>query len=835
LEVVDENVLWGLMSFSNGVPGFIRTTNAGENWYYDSLKSSLITAIYPINSSTAYIGLFDSLNIARIIKTSDSGVTWNIQPTAFGQSGSWIDYVYFFDDLNGFAFGDPINGYCEIYTTTNGGDNWVPVPNSNIPPSLNNEYPFWFSYSVYENSIWIPVCDRSQKKCRIFKSTDRGYTWTATNQFSISSTLNIVPTSIVFKNHSEGILVFSGYYFGQSEYVIYKSTTGGTDWSISNFPLSIEPAFISNIRGTSSGYFICAPLSNSGTAYSTDGGNTWAQVDDKPIWDIDMISASSGWAAASPTTYQATIYKWSEPAQVNEEWVSRYNGPANDYDGAHSVAVDGSGNVYVTGGSYGSGSLEDYSTVKYNSSGEQQWASRYDGPGNHMDRASSIAVDGSGNVYVTGFSRGLGSAYGYEDYATIKYNSFGVQQWASRYDGSGNDNDEATSIGVDGSGNVYVTGYSLNSEGNYDYVTIKYNSSGLEQWISTYNGPANGNDKSYSMAVDVSGNVYVTGESYGDFATVKYNSSGVQQWVSRYSGPGDYFDEAFSLAIDLTGNVYVTGYISKSGPEEDYVTIKYNSEGVQQWVSSYDGIDNRHDIAFSVAVDGTGNVYVTGYSSRNIAQYDCTTIKYSSDGVEQWVSRFSDPDSYSSYGTSIAVDGSDNAYVTGYDDVYWLNIDYLTIKYNSAGIEEWAKRYSGSGNDDDYSRSIAVDGSGNVYVTGESRGPENWDYTTIKYSQSTSGVYQNNSDLPEGYSLSQNYPNPFNPSTTFRYSVPQSSGVVIKVFDILGREIATLVHEEKPAGTYEVTWYANQLPSGVYFYQLKAESFIETKKMLLLK
>jgi hypothetical protein len=90
-------------------------------------------------------------------------------------------------------------------------------------------------------------------------------------------------------------------------------------------------------------------------------------------------------------------------------------------------------------------------------------------------------------------------------------------------------------------------------------------------------------------------------------------------------------------------------------------------------------------------------------------------------------------------------------------------------------------------------------------------------------------------EIPTEFLLSQNYPNPFNPSTKIKYSVPKSSNVVIKVFDILGNEIETLVSEEKPAGTYEVTWYAEQLPSGVYFYQLKAGGFVQTRKMLLLK
>jgi N-acetylneuraminic acid mutarotase len=93
----------------------------------------------------------------------------------------------------------------------------------------------------------------------------------------------------------------------------------------------------------------------------------------------------------------------------------------------------------------------------------------------------------------------------------------------------------------------------------------------------------------------------------------------------------------------------------------------------------------------------------------------------------------------------------------------------------------------------------------------------------------------NSKSLPNEYNLYQNYPNPFNPSTKIRYSVPQSSNVVIKVFDILGKEIETLVNVVKPAGSYELNWNSENLPSGVYFYQLQAGDFVETKKMILIK
>ena len=114
--------------------------------------------------------------------------------------------------------------------------------------------------------------------------------------------------------------------------------------------------------------------------------------------------------------------------------------------------------MYVTGMSYGSGTAYDYATIKYNSSGDTMWVRRYNGPGNSDDEATAIAVDGSGNVYVTGYSDGSGTCY---DYATIKYNSSGDTMWVRRYNGPGNSNDEANAIAVDGSGNVYVTGYSM--------------------------------------------------------------------------------------------------------------------------------------------------------------------------------------------------------------------------------------------------------------------------------------------------------------------------------------------------------------------------------------
>jgi len=525
------------------------------------------------------------------------------------------------------------------------------------------------------------------------------------------------------------------------------------------------------------------------------------------------------------------IFTGSVLSQVTQQWVARYNGPGNYDDEAYSIAVDGSGNVYVTGWSYGSGTSYDYCTIKYNSSGVQQWVARYNGPGNGTDIASSIAVDGSGNVYVTGRSYGSGTN---TDYCTIKYNSSGVQQWVARYTLPGNTSDYANSIAVDGSGNVYVTGGSDGSGTGYDYCTIKYNSSGDTVWVRRYNSPGNSTDIASSLALDGSGNVYVTGWSIGsgtsyDYCTIKYNSAGVQQWVARYNGPGNGWDYAYSLAVDGSGNVYVTGYSEGSGTGHDYCTIKYNSSGVQQWVARYTGPGNNYDEARSIAIDGSGNVYVTGYSEGSGTGHDYCTIKYNSAGVQQWVARYDGPGNSTDEANYIVIDGSGNVYVTGYSDD-----DYCTIKYNSSGVQKWVARYNGNSLDKAYS--IALDGSGNVYVTGWSYlSGTNEDYCTIKYVQTPTGLQAIGNEIPKEFKLIQNYPNPFNPITKIKFDLPKNVNVKLTLYDMLGREVETIVNEQLNAGSYEVTFDGTKYTSGVYYYRLNAGDFVETKKMILVK
>ncbi|HEY8896649.1 MAG TPA: SBBP repeat-containing protein [Niastella sp.] len=579
----------------------------------------------------------------------------------------------------------------------------------------------------------------------------------------------------------------------------------------------------------------------------------------------------------------------SSMAQVTEEWVARYNGPGNTTDEAVDVAVDAAGNVYVTGSSTGVGTFADYATIKYNSAGVQQWVARYNGPGNFFDEPADLAIDNAGNVYVTGYSGGVG---GNDDYATIKYNSAGVLQWVSRYNGPGDSTDAATSLAVDDDGNVYVTGRSAGIGTVLDYATIKYNSAGAIQWVTRYNGPGNGNDRAAALVID-NDFVYVTGSSAGvgtnfdfDYATIKHNSTtGVIEWVSRYNGAGNSRDEASSLTVDDAGNVYVTGTIisgfDPSGdpyPLElfDWATIKYNSVGAVQWVSIHD--EGGDDFAASVKLDNLGNVIVTGSISNSPPRLeepdlDYGTIKYNATtGAEIWVSKYGPPpgtDFNEWRATDQAIDSDGNIYVTGQTG----NQEYGTVKWNTNGALQWAVTYSNGFNQAAFA--IEVDGSGNVYVTGRSSdtGLFTTDFTTIKYNQvqacgkngdkilvchkGKKTICINSSDVEEHLGHGDHMgacattitaagngrteaiagindvparfrvsviPNPALTTTKILYELPADGRVLIQLFDVLGRQIKTLVDAGKQAGFHNAELNVSTLKHGMYYYRITVRS-----------
>ncbi|WP_375433978.1 SBBP repeat-containing protein [uncultured Hymenobacter sp.] len=440
--------------------------------------------------------------------------------------------------------------------------------------------------------------------------------------------------------------------------------------------------------------------------------------------------------ASAPEIPSASLTSGS----VSEEWVARYTWSDNSFDGATDVATDTAGNVYVTGYSF-RGSSYDYATVKYSASGEQLWEVVYNGSGNSADVPTSIAVDAAGNVYVTGSSTGSSSGY---DYLTIKYSASSGLLWVARYNGPSDNDDVATSLAVDAAGNVSVTGFSDGGSSSYDYVTIQYSASGEQLWQARYNGPANNFDLPTNVAVDGSGNVYVTGTSYtdtqSDYATLKYAANGQQQWVALYNEPSGGYDLVRGLAVDAAGNVAVTG-TSDNGTSYDYATLKYAPDGQPVWQARYNGPGNSYDEATAVALDATGNVAVTGYALGSGGTWDYTTLKYAAgSGQLQWESSYNGPGNSYDEAKDVAVDAAGNVAVTGRSFNGSGQSDYATVKYAAAsGRQLWEARYNRPVNSDEAPASLTVDAAGNVVVTGYTGGRSNTDsdYAALTYAAAT--------------------------------------------------------------------------------------------------
>lgn len=293
------------------------------------------------------------------------------------------------------------------------------------------------------------------------------------------------------------------------------------------------------------------------------------------------------------------------------------------------TAVDTNGDVYVTGlpASY-VGCL----TIKYSSAGALLWSKTYSDYNFAWSRSGILAVDASGNLFVVGQTASSGK------YQTLKYSSAGVLLWTRQYSGPGAGvANSANGVAVDASGNVYVTGQSAGaggSEPHYDVATIKYSGAGVPLWTNCYNGPVTGHDCAMAVAVAPHGDVVVTGWSSGiaglDYLTMKCSSAGVPLWTNRLSAGGSDYCR---LAVDTRGNVYVTGQSwggdpLSNGSEYDYFTFAYSSSGVLLWTNRYNGPGNDRDDPLSIAADASGSVYVTGYSPGSGSGQDFATLKY---------------------------------------------------------------------------------------------------------------------------------------------------------------------------------------------------------------
>lgn len=400
------------------------------------------------------------------------------------------------------------------------------------------------------------------------------------------------------------------------------------------------------------------------------------------------------------------------------------------------MAVDSDGNIIVAGHTSSGGMNNDYQVTKFRADGSTvAWRASFDKAGGD-DQATAVAVDGSNNIIVTGMVWNGSNS----DIHTIKYAPDGTVLWQHSWSGlSGAD--IATSLAVDGSGNIYVAGYTANSSGNDDYLILKYPSGGeTPAWQETWNSAYNSNDRIAAIVAGVDG-IAVSGfSSKGgsdfDILTRKYGFDGTVIWEQRKGAAGSGDDRGVAVRMDTSGNVLVAGSLSNS-TNNDMYTAKYTAAapGTAVWEQVYAGSGN--DEPRAIWIDGTDDVYVTGHTYTYSGNEDIYTVRYKGpDGAKQWEAIYNSGSDFTDVPLAIvAKSGADgDLFVVGYTTTS-SNENITTLKYRkTSGELLWQQSYNGSSDRSDRPVGIGLDGSGNVCVGGWSDTSANsYDFVAIKY------------------------------------------------------------------------------------------------------
>lgn len=462
-------------------------------------------------------------------------------------------------------------------------------------------------------------------------------------------------------------------------------------------------------------------------------------------------------------------------------WTRGYN-PCGLSDRATGIAVNDSG-IFVTGSSCSLSVMTDYLTVKYDFEGNMIWANRYNYnllkkmPINYYHNVYGIAADDSG-IYVTGDCMDI-IPYGNDYCQTIMYDYSGDTMWVRRHNSVYSNLDHSYDIATNGQG-IYITGYAANDDSamNNDVQTIKYTRAGDTAWVK-YHYTA-GFEEGYAITATES-NIFVAGRQnngwydYFDYILIKYDLNGDTVWTRRYFTPADSNDRASAIAVNDSG-IYVTGYRS-NGDHLGWLTIKYRQDGDTVWSRRYNSEHNQNETASAIALDSSG-VYIAG-------------TRYNGD-----------------------------------------NTDLFIIKYGHGGDSLWAIDYNSPYDSSDGIGGIAVDDSA-IYVTGCSFNGTDYDFVTIKYNKYPE-VGKEEQKLVNKTSLNV-LQNPIMKSGLLSYAVPSETRVSLKIYDITGKVVKTLVNGTKEPGNYEVGFDAGGLADGVYFVELRVGYCKINKKLVLLK
>lgn len=328
-------------------------------------------------------------------------------------------------------------------------------------------------------------------------------------------------------------------------------------------------------------------------------------------------------------------------------------------------------------------------------------------------------------------------------------------QWNKTWGGS--NSEEGYGITSDGGGNIYYTGYTQSYGASYsDIIILRYDRYGNKQWNKTWGG--SGIDEGKDIAYNNSENLYITGytESHGagnsDVVLLKYDTSGNLLWYKTW-GTSEY-EGGDGIAVGNSGGIYITGTMyNPSTNSMDIILLKYNSTGDLQWSQIW-GFNND-EYGTDIAIDPSENIYITGYSENTTAgTAEVVLLKYNSAGILSWAKTWSG--SFNE-GDGIALDSSGNIYITGRTNHFGAgNFDILVLKYDSSGNLLWNKTWGGSAYDE--GMGITTDNLGNIYITGYVANYDTYASALVILKYSSVGILEwyeicDYSNLEEGYGI----------------------------------------------------------------------------------
>ena len=452
------------------------------------------------------------------------------------------------------------------------------------------------------------------------------------------------------------------------------------------------------------------------------------------VLDVTIDGGDRSIALGEPLALTATVAN-GNGATDRVTWTSSDTSVAT-IDATGNVTTAAAGTTQITATSTSDPSKDDTIALTIDPPGALRWTRQIGTTAS--DVGFGVATDASGNVYVTGYTRGAleGTNSGDADAFLRAYDPNGTELWTRQFGTSAFD--QATGVAIDANGNVFVAGYTFGdlegtSAGFEDAFLRAYDPNGTELWTRQF-GTSSG-DYAYGVATDTNGNVYVTGYTRGDLDGTgegeydaflrAYDPNGNEVWTRQFGTTGN--DIAQALAIDANGNVCVTGYTrgdlaGANAGNVDAFLRAYDPNGNEVWTRQFGTTGN--DIAQALAIDANGNVYVTGFTnggleSTNAGSNDAFLRAYDPSGTELWTRQFGT--TASDVGLGVATDANGHLYVTGQtsgnlEATNSGGIDAFLRAYDPNGTELWTRQFGTT--TFDRASSVATDTSGHVYVTG---------------------------------------------------------------------------------------------------------------------